>query len=245
MRQYPELSFVADQGRQYVVGGLWRHREDIGELIEVSSGSYRAALVDRVVASLVTRNARLLVLDFGFDVGDSRFCRENGFSVVERIVEYDRPSGPISGHDSQLMVRAYAPEDRDVLLQLDHDAFPWLWWNSPTEWDTYLRTSGVHVLVGVEEQTIVGYAGVTVRGKAGHLDRLAVRGKRQGRGYGAALLAQSLYYMQGRGAHKVSLTTQDDNYRSQALYERFGFRRSRWTYEILGKWLVDPEDMNS
>jgi RimJ/RimL family protein N-acetyltransferase len=44
-----------------------------------------------------------------------------------------------------------------------------------------------------------------------------------------------------RGAKQVALTTQDYNYRSQRLYERNGFRRGRWAYEIYGRWLNAPE----
>jgi len=40
----------------------------------------------------------------------------------------------------------------------------------------------------------------------------------------------------------VALTTQEDNVRSQALYLANGFHRSRWTYEIHGRWLGPEAD---
>ena len=47
------------------------------------------------------------------------------------------------------------------------------------------------------------------------------------------------------GARRVTLSTQEDNHRSQALYERFGFRRTRWAYEIWGLWLGEPVEAST
>jgi ribosomal protein S18 acetylase RimI-like enzyme len=41
--------------------------------------------------------------------------------------------------------------------------------------------------------------------------------------------------MSTRGASTMGLSTQKDNYRSQALYERFGFQRAG-SYVLYGKW---------
>src|SRR5262249_50728357 len=101
---------------------------------------------------------------------------------------------------------------------------------------------GVEVLVGCLDSRIVGYAGFVVYHHDGHLDRLAVRGVEQGRGFGRALLIDSLARMREHGARRVALTTQEDNVRSQALYLANGFPRSRWTYEIHGRWLGSEAD---
>lgn len=235
------MAFVTDDGRQYVVGGPWRRRADIVELIEASNGKHRPALLNAITSSLTSLGVRMLVLDYGPSSVDRDLCRDAGLSVIERIVEYERPDCHVAPRPSNLEIRQIRPEDRDPILDLERHSFPWLWWNSPEEWEAYVALPSVDVIVGLVDGRIVGYAGFTVYHRDGHLDRLAVRDSEQGRGYGSALLVEALTRMDRAGAGRVRLTTQEDNHRSQALYERYGFRRGRWTYAIYGKWLNQPE----
>lgn len=236
------MAFVTDDGRQYVVTGPWRRRADIAELIEVTNGKHRRALLNAATSSLTDLGVRMLVLDYGPNSVDRDLCRDAGLTVIERIVEYERPDCRVTPRPSSLEIRQVLPEDRDAILDLERHSFPWLWWNSPEEWDTYVALPNVDVIVGLVDGRIVGYAGFTVYHRDGHLDRLAVRDSEQGRGYGRALLLEALARMDRAGAGRVRLTTQEDNRRSQALYERNGFRRGRWTYAIYGKWLNQRED---
>jgi ribosomal protein S18 acetylase RimI-like enzyme len=244
VRRYPGLAYVADEGEQYVVAGLWRRRPEIAELIEASRDAERLSLIDTLSESLKQRGFRLLVIDYGLDARDPDFYRRAGFVLVERILEYERPDCHVRSRprSSNLVVREYRSADRDEVLEAERESFPWLWWNSPAEWDSYLATAGVEVIVATVSDHIVGYAGFVVYHSDGHLDRLAVRQIAQGRGYGAELLTESLVRMGQSGARRVGLTTQEDNYRSQRLYEQNGFRRGRWTYEIHGRWLGPTED---
>ncbi len=242
VRDNPGLAFVTDDDRQYVVAGWWRRRTEIGELLEVSAGNRRRELVGTVFSALAARGARLVVLDFGFDTRDRSFLTEAGLEVIDRIVEYVRPSCSVSKCVTvPLYIRPYRPEDRAAVLGLERHSFPWLWWNSIDEWEAYVATPGVSVVLGENDGQLLGYAGYTVRRREGHLDRLAVRQDVQGRGFGAALLVEVLGRMERAGAQRVALTTQEDNHRSQRLYERYGFHRGQWVYEIYGKWLASPE----
>lgn len=236
------MAFLAEQGRQYVIAGPWRHRSDIAELIEVSSGRRQLELIHALESSLARQNVVLLVVDHGPYASDPDFCRDLGFTVIDRIVEYERPPLPVRPKLTALHIRGYQPMDRLAVLDLERHSFPWLWWNSPEEWDRYVAGEGVQVLVGEQAGQIVGYAGFTVYRRDGHLDRLAVHEAFQGQGFGAALLVESLSIMFGAGVRQVRLTTQEDNRRSRTLYERYGFRPGRWVYEIYGKWLGPPED---
>ncbi len=235
------MAFVTDGGRQYVVAGPWRRRADIAELIEVSDGKHRALLLSAVLASLTSLGVQMVIVDYGPNAVDPVLCREAGLEVVERIVEYERPDCRVEPRPSALEVRSYRHEDRDAILDVERHSFPWLWWNSPEEWDAYVSLPSVGVIVGLADGQIVGYAGFTVYHRDGHLDRLAVHEREQGRGFGSALLVEALMRLDQAGARRVRLTTQEDNHRSQALYERYGFRRGRWVYEIYGKWLNRPE----
>lgn len=247
VRRLPGMSFIASGGREYAVVGPWRHRTDIAELIELSSGPSEESLVDRLAQSLAARDVRLVVLDYSLAARDPAFFGRNGFSLVERIVEYERPDRPVNRQSlpDGFSVRPYRPEDREALLAVEHKSFPWLWWNSAEEWGNYIWTRGVEVLVGIDRGEVVGYAGYVIYRRDGHLDRLAVRQSEQGRGLGAALLTESLARMVSRGVNRVALTTQEDNYRSQKLYEQNGFRRARWAYEIHGRWLGQSEESES
>ncbi len=243
VRRYPSMSFASTDGRQYLVAGPWRHRNDIAELIEASRGSQREALLAALIVELKKKGFRLLVLDYGVEANDPAFYRQGDFRLVERILEYERPNLPIEVRPRPVgfKVRPYHPADRESVLRVERESFPWLWWNSSEEWDRYVVTPGVEILVGWIDDRIVGYAGFAVHRADGHLDRLAVEAGVQGRGLGASLLSASLTQMVKRGAKQISLTTQEDNYRSQQLYEQNGFRRGRWTYEIYGRWLDSAE----
>lgn len=224
------------------MAGWWRRRAEIGELLELTEGARRRELVESALTALADRGARLVIVDFGFDLSDRSVMSDAGFQVIDRIVEYVRPDCDLAGVASPVaQIRQYRSGDREAVLDLERHSFPWLWWNSVDEWDAYLATNGVEVWLAEEAGVIAGYTSFTVHGRAGHLDRLAVHESLQGRGIGAALLVEALQRMGRSGVHQVALTTQQDNDRSQRLYERYGFRRGKWVYEIYGKWLVRPE----
>jgi ribosomal protein S18 acetylase RimI-like enzyme len=245
--RYPGMGLIASSGREYVVAGPWRRRSDIAELIEASIGDHRPALVRRLGEDLAANGFKLLVLDYSLDSRDPGFFRREGFVLIEKILEYERPIAPISPPPlpKGFEVRPYAETDRAQILDLERESFPWLWWNSPNEWDAYIANPGVEVLVGTFEGTVVGYAGFVVYRHDGHLDRLAIHRNFHGQRFGATLLTQALSRMRERGANGITLTTQADNVQSQRLYELNGFRRARWSYEIHGKWLAPTEDLGT
>ncbi|HLZ07526.1 MAG TPA: GNAT family N-acetyltransferase [Chloroflexota bacterium] len=239
----PDLGLVASSGRQYIVAGQWRRRPDIAELIEASPGDGRGELLDRLCRTLVGKGFVLAVLDYSLGARDPGFFRRHGFTLIERILEYERPAAPVvrQPFPDGFLVRPYTENDRVAILALERESFPWLWWNSDPEWDSYVANIEVEIFVGTFEGEVVGYAGFVMFRHEGHLDRLAVHRNYHGRRFGASLLAEALGRMTSRGASRIALTTQEDNVRSQRLYEQNGFRRARWTYEIHGKWLAPRE----
>lgn len=245
LRQNPGMALITEAGREYVVAGRWRRRPDIAELIEVTRGDQRLDLIDALCAELARKGVRLLLLDYGLEALDPAFYRRAGFNLIERIVEYERSSCVVRRRAREgLSIRPYTLADRAAVLELERESFTWLWWNSPDEWDHYCATPAVEVIVGCHAERVIGYAGFVTHNKDAHLDRLAVHRDDQGHGYGAGLLTEALARMHERGAKRVALTTQEDNERSQALYERYGFHRGRWSYAIHGRWLT-PEDVPS
>ena len=133
--------------------------------------------------------------------------------------------------------------DLGPVLEVDHRSFPWLWRNSAEEFAGYIAAPGVEVLIGRADGAAVGYAGFTINRNWGHLDRLGVVEGAQGRGWGAALLAEALTRMAARGVTRVTLSTQETNVQSQRLYRGFGFRRTSDFHLIYGRWLGEPRGM--
>lgn len=241
----PELAWVVPGQNHYAIGGRWRRRQEIGEIVEISRGPYRLPLLRRLLRAFDETGTVLVVLDLEESGSDGGFYAAEGFRTIERIVEYERRGCRHGVPVSSVPTRLYRTEDLDAVLAIDQVSFPWLWRNSREEMIAYERALGVRVCVSLESDLPVGYVGMTVRGVSGHIDRLAVRREHQGRGHGSALLALALDEMDRLGVRRVTLSTQEGNHRSQALYERFGFRRGRWTYDIRGLWLREPQEATS
>jgi GNAT superfamily N-acetyltransferase len=109
---------------------------------------------------------------------------------------------------------------------LDNIAFPWFWWNSPEEFDAYLDYPGVEIWAGIREHEVVAYVGTTHYRSWAHLDRIATRPDLQGTGIGRAALTFAVKTMVGGGSRRIALSTQGNNSRSRALYQRSGFVRT-------------------
>jgi ribosomal protein S18 acetylase RimI-like enzyme len=231
---------------EYLVAEGWRHRDDLGMVLEAQARRYRAALVNGALADLRARGVRCLLLTDEEWTAHGRIYQSLGFARLERIVYYQ-----LLGLHLPLPIRrplprlTFVPVDAVTLpdaVEIDHRSFPWLWWNSRAEFETYLHTPGVRVALGLHEGEPVGYAGFTITRDWGHLDRLAVTERAQGRGWGAALLAYALEEMARVGVYRVTLSTQETNTASQRLYRGFGFRQTHEAHNIYGRWLSDPPD---
>ena len=95
----------------------------------------------------------------------------------------------------------------------------------------------LRILTGSE-----GPAGYTVSGRAGptgYLQRLAVDPRWHGRGYGRALVTDSLRWMHRRGARAAVVNTQDVNHVALALYRSAGFVEEPTGLDVLVFELYD------
>ncbi|GIW05656.1 MAG: hypothetical protein KatS3mg060_0461 [Dehalococcoidia bacterium] len=235
-------SFWIPATGEYVIGGWWRGRREIGSILELSARSANSQrLVERLVEAFEARGVQAVVPSIGEVWRDGRWYRQHGFHEIDRIVTMvlaplrlvDLPATPLEA-------RPYEPRYLDALTQVDRASFPWLWWNDPLDFERYEAMTEVNVLTGWVGAELVGYASSTVRGPRGHLDRLAVRRTDQGRGLGRAMLALALADLAARGAREVALTTQVTNRVAQALYRSVGFRRTNEVEPILGRWTSRP-----
>src|SRR5205814_5970616 len=129
------------------------------------------------------------------------------------------------------------PDDLDLLIYLDNNSFPWLWWNSREDMSAYLLADGVSVYIARthgegEDGEPIGYASFTMYNGWAHLDRLAVIQSQQGHRYGAAQLSHAMQAMAAQGATHVGLSTQEHNVQSHRLYRGFGFIQTRDSMNI-------------
>jgi ribosomal protein S18 acetylase RimI-like enzyme len=200
-------------------------------------------------------NVRLVTLDSLESDRNLHFYLKKGFQQIEELLQYETPSLPKVGRFITTPIREMVLSDLDAILEVDHSAFPWLWHNSLDEFlwytgligvkifvqesppDPLLRNEGSNAISWSDERPkndIVGYAGITIVGHQGHLDRLAVKSDFQGHGYGEMLLAYVLQRMSAMGVKSVALSTQADNIRSQELYRKYGFTPTGWSSHIYG-----------
>ena len=125
-------------------------------------------------------------------------------------------------------LRPMTRQDIDRVLVMERDLFadegPWSAYAFRTE-----LASDTYYLVAVDESgELVGYAGLAVLGRPGHLETevrtIAVDRRMQGRGVGTALLTALLAKADELEA-PVFLEVRTDNEPALRLYERYGFER--------------------
>lgn len=219
----------------------WRHRPELPSLAFLSAFEHEGHLLDAVIASAIQADSKALIFLDALEFRRASFYARNGFELLERILtlEMVRSTPPPSPNGTSAM-RFYqlSAQDDEALAattELDHRAFPWLWWNTIDEFRAYLQSDDVEVWAGLLGGEIVSYVGMTHFPGWGHLDRIAVSPDHQRRGLGRAALDFAIRRMRDLGATRVSLSTQGDNTRSQRLYANAGFRRTpEHDYSVYG-----------
>ena len=248
LRRHPGLSWWVPANGEYLIGGPWRHRDEIAVIQELTARVRTEALVAAFTGACRERGLRLAVMLDQHESRREEFYARIGFDLLQEIVIYELPClpRPIPA-PATLRFAPVTPATRGALLAVDHAAFPWLWWNSAAEFDAYAALYGVELFLGCEpDGTPVSYVGITSYRGWGHLDRIAVIPDRQGAGYGLEALNFAVGRLAEHGARRVGLSTQADNARSQHLYERYGFRRTGGgDYSIYGVWLDDESGRRS
>lgn len=243
--QYPEISQWIPETGEYLIAGPWRHRDDISTVLELSAREGASDLLRSFASASADSGLELAMLSEHQEARNPRLYERAGFDLLEHIMIYELPVIPnLMPEQFKLSFRemlVLRDEDLNALLELDHEAFPWLWWNSEGEFLNYGRARGVKIYGGWDSSgRLVSYIGVTLFRSWGHLDRIAVRPELQGQGIGLESLEWALYGLARSGARRIGLSTQARNERSRMLYERYGFERSaKQDYFLYGVWLQE------
>lgn len=165
--------------------------------------------------------------------------RTRGFEVREWVMAFERlsrdyPPEPIY---ATALIRTAHLKDLPILLKLDKLAFHRIWHKSPGNFSEALAKA-VSFAVAVVGDRIVAYEWCELYGQHAHLTRLAVHPDYQGQGIGAQLLHKAIVDSLTAGANLITLNTQESNYRSRGLYERFGFVDTGQRIPVLWKNLT-------
>jgi ribosomal protein S18 acetylase RimI-like enzyme len=245
LESYPGRSVWIPETVEFALLAPWRHRDDIGLVQELDAVEHAEALIAGAIEGCREAGAAMVLVIEMDELRRQGFYRRAGLEQIEEVITYelDRPRA-ISFTPGSLAFSRVAPADAAAmaeLLRLDHAAFPWLWWNTEAEFAAYAETTGVQLYLARKAGEAIAYLGLTSFLGWGHLDRIAVVPGVQGQGYGRQALAFAVDRLARNGARRVALSTQRANLRSQRLYERAGFRRSRgFDYRLYGAVLRPP-----
>ncbi len=155
------------------------------------------------------------------------YLRRLSFRYIEEVVTltHTTPSQPDEQAYSFTIRPAHSADLHDM-IRLDQTAFDAPWQLSDSELHNAKRLASSCTVALDEADAMLGYQLSTVYQRNGHLARLAVAPAAQGEGVGAALLHDLLRRFARRNLKRVTVNTQASNFRSQRLYQRFGFRHN-------------------
>jgi ribosomal protein S18 acetylase RimI-like enzyme len=248
LERYPGRSVWVPATFEYALLGPWRNRPEIACIEDLVAVRHTELLLRAALERCVQQgDTLLLAIELESAHGRSRFER-GGLELLEEVITYEIDTGRAaqSVDRSVRIVPVAAGDTRSLsrILAIDETAFPWLWRNNWTEFESYLTTPGVDVFMVEADGEPAGYTGATVFPGWGHLDRIAVAPQWQGHGFGRAALIHAVAAMRQKGARRVALSTQRTNWRSQRLYEQSGFRRTPdLDYQLFGAWCGPVRDM--
>jgi RimJ/RimL family protein N-acetyltransferase len=239
--QAPGLSKWHPASGEFLLVTPWRHRSEIPAVNVMSAFQHEDELLAASMASAEEKGAAAFVLMDTYEIRRSSFYDRNDLAHLETILTYEHRAPRSLVRDAPDPIQEFEPwfgDDDDTLhelLELDHTAFPWLWWNSREEFLAYARMPFVEIWVGRLEGQVTSYLGLTHFRRWSHLDRIAILPDVQGQGFGRESLAFAVRRMLQSGADRVGLSTQKENIRSRRLYEKSGFRETpELNYDVFG-----------
>ena len=239
--QAPGLSKWHPQSGEFVLVTPWRHRSEIPTIGVNAAFGHEDELVSAVLDASEKQGAAAFVLLETYESRRPAFYEKHGLERIEQIITYEHTQPErflVSLRDRRQQFFQLTGESGALgtkILELDHSAFPWLWWNSAEEFTSYLRLPNTGIWAGMIEGEVVSYVGFTHYRNWSHLDRIAIRPDVQRQGYGREALHFAVERMVEHGATTVALSTQGNNAASRRMYESVGFRATpEHDYDVYG-----------
>ena len=157
----------------------------------------------------------------------------SGFDHTDNVVVlmWEKSTPLQNPQPTDVQIRLMMPEDLETIELIDHEAFGMVWKNSLEALELAYQQSAL-ASVAVIGNEIVGYQYSTSSSMGGHLARLAVKTKMQGKGIGFLLLHQVLTQFRLQGVGHVTVNTQQNNIASLGLYSKAGFTITGEAYRV-------------
>lgn len=136
---------------------------------------------------------------------------------------------------SPIQVRKASEQDMDILIQLSQDGFDMTYEDAADYLKRRFASNNDLTLIAKLEETPVGQLGLMTKDDESFIFGFCVAPSLRGRGYGRAILKQTIYYAQQvLGTSKVALEVAVDNERALLLYQSCGFEQvSRMDYYVI------------
>ncbi len=246
LTQAPGASWWLPDTGEFLLVTPWRRRPNLVTIHTSGAFANEVVLMD-AVASQAERDGRagIVLVDIN-EVRHPSYYQRHGFERLEDLVTYSHRNParlaklPNPAGVEFVEVDGTNPGMFAAIEALDHDAFPWFWWNSGAEFQAYLVDPAVELWAGILDGDLVAYIGLTMYRRWGHLDRIAVAPGRQGHGIGRATLGFAARRLAEQGARMLALSTQGRNERSRTLYEGTGFSHTPRDDYAVHVRIIDP-----
>ncbi len=121
--------------------------------------------------------------------------------------------------ETAVRLRAMTAIDIPAVLPMEHDLFAEQAWTADMLEEELADADTRYYVVAVDDEEIVGYAGLAAYRYEAHVLTVGTRGDRQGEGIGRRLLEELLAEADRRKAERVILEVRSDNAPAIALYE--------------------------
>jgi ribosomal protein S18 acetylase RimI-like enzyme len=229
VRAHPGRSVWSPTSGDVAFVGPWRHRDEISTVVAMRAGGDSRQLLHHAIRQSGEVGAHAFVVLEWDQIRRPSFYHHLGLQLLDEILPFEIDARRVTASrtpDPLEQLLLFPGSNADELVEVDHAAFPWLWWNSEREFASYMANPGVEIWTSWSEGRIAGYVGFTSYGEWGHIDRIAVHPGAQRRGLGRRLVTFAIRRLRSKGASIVGLSTQRGNWRSQRLYHQVGFRRS-------------------
>ncbi len=152
-----------------------------------------------------------------------------GFQIEKKlaVLSRDLESLPYWKKSSTYNLRRATRKDRSKVLEVDSASFPQFWrLTNKTLAEAIHATSYTRFEIATpieSEDIILGYAITGQSEDKGFLQRLAVNPTYQHLGIGKSLVLDGLWWLKKRGATKITVNTEVNNFKALCLYHNLGF----------------------
>jgi ribosomal-protein-alanine N-acetyltransferase len=158
---------------------------------------------------------------------------QSDFKLFQRIIVLEWIKKKISGLPvpNGFQLRKMTEHDFAEVFLLDQKCFSPAWQLSLSAMENAFNQAG-YATVMEQDNHIVAYQITTEALSSAHLARIAVDPALQGKRLGKFILNDLLYYYTHYGIERFTVNTQNDNFKSQALYHQAGFVETDENYAV-------------